>query len=1038
MPLRKRLKKFANATATAGKAEGKQSKRQRLLDFIKHRKHKGGGEEQASTVRSPALSPATITSTPMLMAFRSKIPVRITKQTNSLKPEADSKTIETPKPTRLDSSVKPTTASTEKEEEKDEQTQTQVQLPTPPPEVQQPAEVPPLSEEHLHKLFSGAPHFAVDRNDGRSYPRASFPWDTDLATKDVSDSMQFAHPAFSAATLRRHLPALPQSSDQDKQYLSYDIGVVELPSMLSAQGIEPGTIGFVHFLELPISDTLLADPQQSQSSNDYLDSARNKEQMQTNPERLGIRKVDCTMLYDRLLEIGDLIEVFQDSPEKMTILNNQSSGDLYANLFGKFLTPPAYDDTADDPTGMKVQIDTLLKILRLKGVWYDFSLVVWRIRLGQILWSDPVSDTLNEPHLGELWSEREILLLQITLACELLLRLDAVTSLKVEEVKGDMHVNRDDYLGFLKLKTRKVDWDLVLARRFLDNIVVMKQNVGGVPAQNRSRGLLSMLSRDEPKAAPTPDFVLLPRHQARQLAGLVCFAETLRWPGLKVLAEELAKRLGASDSSDYAEHAAASYKKYLEPSITSAVSVYGTPLATPRSITSTRDSYFGHVSRPAVERSNSQLLTVPLTTTLVSPVADATANTMSVGGWLSRSYLTGLILPGEAISHFLMSTLLENDTAAMTALGDSAELYGGFVYSDRSWWSKHCIVGRVIACMEGAVECMGWISIPKIPETLPDGWYAISSQQLPHADHPRITSANDPVFRDSAFVPRGDVSNVKPEDLVLPMDPSTPPIPSIVLSDWSLTATTPETPEAPESEVSSQPSQTESYTATLTFAFLSRGTPHAFNLTHDVHFVTSFPCTPPSKKSPGASAPEILKSSLSRSSSKLSIHSAKSGSKRLSRLSSRRSSHGFEPLLSHPPDSPSITPTRIYSPVPETELAGDTDTITAPRSEPLMSHPLHASYKYKIVPVTDVLDPNFSLPFKNSSALISSSRKQNEGEDNTILVLDARSARDLELFARAWCAEKGLHALIGRTSRTCLACCIREARGLGLNIVIRV
>lgn len=112
-------------------------------------------------------------------------------------------------------------------------------------------------------------------------------------------------------------------------------------------------------------------------------------------------------------------------------------------------------------------------------------------------------------------------------------------------------------------------------------------------------------------------------------------------------------------------------------------------------------------------------------------------------------------------------------------------------------------------------------------------------------------------------------------------------------------------------------------------------------------------------------------------------------------------------------------------------------------------HPLHVSYRHKIVPATDILDSNFILPFTVSANKIptySSSTLLKDGHDDgadlndrkTVLVVDARGTADLQLLARAWCAEKGFHAVIGRVERTCLACCIREARGLGINIVIRV
>ena len=101
---------------------------------------------------------------------------------------------------------------------------------------------------------------------------------------------------------------------------------------------------------------------------------------------------------------------------------------------------------------------------------------------------------------------------------------------------------------------------------------------------------------------------------------------------------------------------------------------------------------------------------------------------MAPEGWLSNTYLSGLILPGEGLNHFLLSTLLENDSVAILSLGRDACLYGGFKYSNRSFWSKECIVGRVLAAGKGARECMGWISSPVTPKGLKhseDAWVDI-------------------------------------------------------------------------------------------------------------------------------------------------------------------------------------------------------------------------------------------------------------------------------------------------------------------------
>ena len=1025
MPLRKRFKSVpASASASAQPAkgdDGKRSKRQRLADFFRARKSSSGISHLMGPPRSavPAKPPA--------------------------KPPRDSKLAESTRPRASSSSV-----DVQVQPKQPQQLQQPAGgLPTPPPEPAPTLDAPPqqaepikpdyLAEEHVRALFSGAPHFFVQHTDTRPIPRVSYPWDHQLAVKDVSDSLQLAEPAFSAATLHRHLPALQKASDQDTPHRGYAVDVVELPSMLSAQGIEPGSIGFAHFIELSQPDHLVTDLQQSHSSNDYLDALRNKELMQQNPERLGIRSVDMTMVHDRLVELADLIEAFHHSPEPMTILNNQPPGDLYANLFGKFLTPPGYDSTVHDPTGIKVQIDTLLKILRLRGVWFDFSLVEWRIRLGQILWNEPEPE--DELHAQPLWADRDILLLQITLACELLLRLDAITSMDLDDVQAQMHVSPQDVQGFLHLKTRKTDWDLVLARRFLENVLPVKEiDVAPLVPESKSRGLFSLLTPSTPKDGLTTDLVLLPQHQARQLAGLLHFSQKVKWPGIELIIAELAQKI-IPEAAPTPDQMSTPTGRVLDPSTPASISVYATPLATPRSNTML-DSYFGNLQRPSLGRGDSRSLQMSLSTTSLAH-ADSPNRAIAVGGWLSRSYLTGLILPGEAISHFLMSTLLENDKLAIAALGDSANLYGGFIYAERTWWSKASIVARVLACIEGASECMGWVTFPTLPVDSTDGWYAVKVTQVRPEQPSRLTSEDEVIARDSAAIPDLDESAVKAEDLVLPRDAPNPPIPAVEFLNWSLTSV--DGGLSDNDSASAPIGEADTYAASVTFTSLGRIT-HNLALLYDVQFITSWPCTPPAA-SPAPAAPRLLKRSqttpLSRTSSKRSFHSSRTASNRSSQLI-RRNSHGFEPLLSHPPDSPSIAPTRMYLPVPDEDL----NSHLSPGQEPLNAHPLHMSYKFKILPATDILDPTFALPFTlripSSPAPTPQDEKDTNEEpdpikdDQIVLVLDARASQDLELLARSWCAERGFHAIVGRTGRTCLACCIREARGLGLNIVIRV
>ncbi|KAL6711342.1 hypothetical protein ACN47E_005873 [Coniothyrium glycines] len=888
------------------------------------------------------------------------------------------------------------------------------------------SQVSTMTEEELHSLFAGAPQFHVDYTARRPVPVASYPWDKDDGLEDSSDSVHPTEAALAAATL--HPSSHPQDQQgQKKAYNGYHPDVDELPSMYSAQGVEPGTTGLCYFLQLPVADTLATNLEQSQSSRDFLEATRNKQVLQSNPERLGIRQVNMDLVYDRLIELQDIYETFQDTPEPMTILNNQSSGDLYANLFTKFLTPPGHDDSIQDPTGLQLQISTLIRILKLKGVWYDFSLVEWRIRLGQVLWSEPEPVPEYEAH--PMWTEREVLLLQVTLSCELLLRLDAFTNVDAIDAELRLQIDPKDINGFMKSKNRKVNWDLVLARRFLDNVSVMKgSDAEGMTLQATSRGLLSLLGRGYPSAVPASDLILLPQHQTRQLSGLLYFAKTISWPDAVSVTTDLARKLGAA--SKKAEFVPNLSPRLSDPTTPSVISVYGTPLQTPRPSSHVNDSYFNHVGKPTLTRNDSRTLRIPLSPTWSSSEEHSEPSLDNVGGWLSRSYLTGLILPGEAISHFLISTLLENDRSAISSLGDSANLYGGFTYSGRTFWSKNSVVGRVLACVDGSVECMGWISSPKLPANL-TGWHSIHSEQLPCEGRIRKAADSDVVAIDSAIVPEGMGISIRSEDLLLPLDPVSPSDISLTFLSWELTPINPDLID--DDDLIGPPTESDIHVASFTFASKVQ---HTYTLAYDVQFVSSWPCNPPTSRitRPSSVRPDLRRAvtgTLSRSSSKRS------------ETLSRRNSHGFEPLLSHPPDSTAITPRRTYDAVPEDTPASQ------PKNQSVAAHFLHASYLHKIVPVTDILNSDFELTFdmhtsKSSERLLSSipGVSNDEGviknSKKTVLVLDARGPPALELLARAWCAEKGLHAVIGRTGRTCLACCIREARGLGMNIVIRV
>lgn len=893
-----------------------------------------------------------------------------------------------------------------------------------------------LSKESVHALFSGAPTFNTKDADGRVSPGVSYPWDNEIKHDDATDSVVPDQPSYMSATAHTHTITGSPIPNAQREHQVYQTDAFETPNWLSAQGLEPGTVGFAHFVELPSADNLVTEPQHPEASEEFAEISRNKELMHSNPERIGIRAVEMDAVYNRLIEFQDLYETFQQGPERITILNNQSTGDLYAHLFSTFLTPPGYYGADLDPTGLQTQILTILKALNLKGIWHDFSLVEWRIRLGQVLFSDP--EVVPEGGIPPLWTERDVLLLQISLSCELLLRLDAISATRAGEIDDQTHITAREIATFNSLTTRKTDWDMVVARRFLENVLVIRGDDSSAlttPVPEK-RGIFAILGVNTPKELPRSDVIFLPQHQSRQLSGLLHFAETIKWPTIEAIVKSMAEKLGDPDQLAAQTPQAASPSAWtFNPTTPSVVSVYGTPLQTPRSVNHQLEDYFGSIQRPAVSRNKSSSLRMPLSKTLVSPQGNAKASVVNIGGWLSRSFLTGMVLPGEAISHFLLSTLLENDQLAMSALGDSADLYGGFVYSGRNWWSKASIVGRVFACSEGAQECMGWIYVDKLPEGAIEGWYPVQSEQL--SVKSRTASEEDTVALDSAALPATMDDPVKSTDFVMPKDLEGASANSIRLVQWDLTALN---TDLIDDDMGTSATGSDLYTPTLTFRIEGTQDSHVLTLTHEVQFVTSWPCFTPastSALSPRHVVKRAAAGTLSHTSSKRSISVS-------TKLSIRSITHGFEPLLSHPPTATDLGPQRVYAAEGDDEQASSTVL-----DGPVIAHPLHSSYHHKVVTVASLLDPNFTLPFTVSASNLptcSSSTLLRDGHDEGIsdndpkmvLVIDARGKADAQLLARAWCAEKGYHALVGRVGRTCLACCVREARGLGINIVIRI
>ncbi|THZ06120.1 hypothetical protein D6C91_10437 [Aureobasidium pullulans] len=775
-----------------------------------------------------------------------------------------------------------------------------------------------LGHEDLINYFAGAPEFAIKS----LRPRVSYRWKLDEESGEPQDFVDVGHGTFEAATLRRR-ERTRQLRDLVAEDADNQIPMMEVPNMMSLNGSEPGTIGLEYFLQMPLSDS-------KRCAEDDEETLRTKRQMLiTSPEQLELRRLNLEYMINRLREISDSRHP-RNSEHSERKSNEQKAAEFHRELFSNLLTEPEREE--DDPpfTDLDGQVVALARVLVTTRLWYDFSLVEHRIRLGQILWpsTDFDDESVVDVEGPTMPSERDILLLQITLACELLIRV---------ELSGF------PTSGF----SRKLRWDLVLAQRFLDSINIAPKipTDAEIPYRNSVMSIATFVTARESLDESRVEPILYPKHEKRQVQGLLKFAETLAWPHTEEIQERFAERV-RRHSRDAGRF-----------------NVYGAPLGTPGQ-SPVQNNYFQ--KRPQIGR------TATAQSLQLLPASAYGADSFDLGGWLSRSWLTGFVLPGESTSHLLISTLLENSPSAVAALGDAANLYQGFVYKSRSYWSKSCIVGRVIAAANGATDCMGWVSCSSAPVDQQDGWVNLEVKDLPSSTTPRIADSSA-LAADSAFVP-GEKSTITDTEFAWPVDGL------IVLGNearyhgFSLlpTGTSFELSAALPSDDNTNDNAhlapIPTAVACLDFSAKRSSQPKKVTLPllYDVHFISATPCFPnisrPSTPATNTSSPK-----------------------------SRSRTHSRVPSFKELPQPP--------------------------------THPLHCSYTIEVIPAATILADDFTDTVHLG--------------DETV-VLDCRGTGELQLLARAWCAKVGENAVVGRVGKTCLGCCVREASGLGVKVVIRV
>lgn len=903
-----------------------------------------------------------------------------------------------------------------------------------------------LTEDDIEKLFSGAPHFycrAESHFSGAPHPCVAFPFDEELEIRDLSDRVPIDDKAWSGVSawphltrdVRRDVEFKRQAEKERKAH--FHIKSRERPNMLSMQGGEKGTMGFEAALELPVGDSL-NEEQFGFGSIGTKAKAIIEARESMLSDKGWLRRLPESEVLDRLLHNGNLY--------RNNDLKARSTAETYNELFHSLLRP-AHVQPIDkqDAHGLANQIDCLLKCLGMPNVWIDLSLVEWRIRLGQILWGrtdgdelDDATDISDAHNPSEREDERFWLLMQVLVATELLIRLDAVTE---GQEFGSGSLRQIDVVRFERAATPAVKWSLFLARSWLENIEVVREKAREPkasvqplrPTQHKGGWLSSLASKvslyyhehETKPSSPEYHYTFRGRNGERQVNGLLHFAKKLQWPGLESYEERITSN---------AEHA---------------MDQTPTPMPTNNTMDSNQ-SYFGAwditgngtKKHPRVQAQRRKM-----------------AAALHASGWLSKSYVFGLLLPGEALSHFLMATLIENDLEAISRLGSFANLCGGFVYAGMSFWSTSCIVGRVLAAANGAAECMGWISTDILPAGRGDGWLNICTQDV-GADMAQLGRksriwAKKKLERESSILGDADEDSVFPADFIIPHEDKyskPPPSVSTDLSAFKLLESHESVVPTPFSELTPMPTPaTEgsvapalaSHPAALTFDVSMNGQAaeeHTFALTYDISFVTAHPCAPSSRV-------RLLKSPTSPTIQQIDV----SGSDMLGNTS--RSVHRAGKFLS-------LQPRRL--------IANTTE-----------GHPLHKSYNYNIVHISELLQRRHYFLEDFLPAPLPTTKPASRANTTRVLVIDCMTnmldapppspllerstpaaspvlersgsissgsmqsrrrniGSDMEVLVRALCAQNGWNAIISRRRRGCLACAVREAGALGWAVVVRV
>ncbi|KAF2016570.1 hypothetical protein BU24DRAFT_481206 [Aaosphaeria arxii CBS 175.79] len=340
----------------------------------------------------------------------------------------------------------------------------------------------------------------------------------------------------------------------------------------------------------------------------------------------------------------------------------------------------------------------------------------------------------------------------------------------------------------------------------------------------------------------------------------------------------------------------------------------------------------------------------------------------------AMSWFSGLVLPGRTLPWLIMNSLIDCDRDTGDALKYLTHMQPatGFQYRANTYWSSQSIVGKVLGAARGVQQIAGWIG-PCIYTPDLKRTECVRLRQYQSLD-PRLLP-KDVESMDIRTNPLG------PEDVAYPIADYEVPIPDT--EDVTDLIRMEKLSFVPTKE---QPTSRQGPGAPLLFDaaiwFACGGESWPMKLKYDVEFINAFPC----HQGPHVLFYDFQYTAIKIDSGLVDIHdwATQSG----------LSPHRLPSLRSSPPSKKASSALTLLS------------SPNAPHS-------------------SDPNDPESSSPDELAHMQV-----------KKVLTIEALGVSDNEVFARAWCADRGHSAVVANVNQTCMACAIREAYAACVSVVI--